>query len=88
MPLDTRHHRFKTKPVFPKEWALTEERQAELAEYREKAALLDQIQEPVDGLKQITEAFVKPEREMETLPGIDAHPSAARGKGRTVAVRR
>lgn len=74
--------------MFPKEWALTDERQAELAEYREKAALLDQRQEPVDGVKQIAEAFVKTEREMETLPGIDVHLSAARGKGRTVAVRR
>ncbi|KIN06609.1 hypothetical protein OIDMADRAFT_114216 [Oidiodendron maius Zn] len=92
VPLDTRHHTFKTKPKFPKEWVMTEERQKALAEYREKAAALDEHRmlqgQVVDGVQRIEEAYAKPQQVAETLTDIDALPRTGRAKGRTVAVRR
>lgn len=41
IPLDTRHHRVKPKPRFPKEWYLTRERRSELDEIRQKLAIED-----------------------------------------------
>lgn len=41
IPLDTRHHTFKTKPKFPREWRITPERQAQLEADRSKAARID-----------------------------------------------
>ena len=41
IPNDTRHHKIKTKPKFPLEWRLTEERKKELEAYREKVELLE-----------------------------------------------
>jgi hypothetical protein len=71
---------------------MTEERQAALAEYRETAAALDEQRmlqgQLVDGVRRIEEAFAKPERVAETLPGIDVALKTGRAKGRTVAVRR
>ncbi|KAJ3563044.1 hypothetical protein NPX13_g8338 [Xylaria arbuscula] len=45
VPLDTRHHTFKTKPKFPKEWRLTDERRKFLEDTRQKTLLLDQKKE-------------------------------------------
>lgn len=42
IPLDTRHHTFKTKPKFPREWRITPERQAQLDAGRAEALKLDQ----------------------------------------------
>ncbi|GAB1316262.1 37S ribosomal protein S24, mitochondrial [Madurella fahalii] len=42
VPLDTRHHKFKTRIKFPKEWYLTEERKKQLEEQRKQALLLDE----------------------------------------------
>jgi small subunit ribosomal protein S35 len=63
IPLDTRHHTFKVKPRFPKEWRLTEERRKELEDTRQKALLLDETKEAngalVDGDERI-QRLLKP----------------------------
>lgn len=41
IPLDSRHHRIKAKPRFPKEWYLTRERRSELDEIRQRLAIED-----------------------------------------------
>ncbi|KAF7529651.1 hypothetical protein G7054_g9794 [Neopestalotiopsis clavispora] len=65
VPLDTRHHKIKTKPKFPKQWYMTTERVKELESQREKALLLDQSKEDagslVDGTRTIETHFNKPE---------------------------
>lgn len=72
---------------------MTKERQAALAEYRQKLVANDQQRmlegQLVDGVKRIEEALATPAMAMaEALPGIDAPLKVGRGKGRTVAVRR
>jgi small subunit ribosomal protein S35 len=61
VPLDTRHHTFKVKPKFPKEWRMTEERRKFLEDTRQKALLLDQTKEEegtlIDGKAKITAFF-------------------------------
>ncbi|GAP83107.1 putative mitochondrial ribosomal small subunit component [Rosellinia necatrix] len=61
VPLDTRHHTFKVKPKFPKEWRMTEERRLFLEESRRKALLLDQAKEEdgtlIDGRERINGFF-------------------------------
>ncbi|CAK7213317.1 37S ribosomal protein S24, mitochondrial [Sporothrix curviconia] len=42
VPLDTRHHKFKYKPKFPREWRLTEARKEELKTLRAASFELDQ----------------------------------------------
>lgn len=49
IPLDTRHHEFKPKPRFPKEWRMSPERRKELDEYRQRAAIED-VQRAEGGL--------------------------------------
>ena len=70
---------------------MTEERQKALAEYREKAAALDEQRllqgQLVDGVKRIEDAYDKPQLVAETLAGIDAPLRSGRA-GRRVAVRR
>ncbi|KAI1113006.1 mitochondrial ribosomal subunit protein-domain-containing protein [Nemania sp. NC0429] len=65
VPLDTRHHTFKVKPKFPKEWRMTEERRQFLEDARQKALLLDQAKEEagtlVDGTKKIEVFFSAPQ---------------------------
>lgn len=41
MPLDLRHHTTKSKPKFPAEWRLTEERKKELEEIRARSLARD-----------------------------------------------
>ncbi|KAI0102750.1 mitochondrial ribosomal subunit protein-domain-containing protein [Nemania sp. FL0031] len=64
IPLDTRHHTFKVKPKFPKEWRMTEERRQFLEDTREKALLLDKTKEEagtlVDGEAKINLSFNPP----------------------------
>ncbi|KAI1745028.1 mitochondrial ribosomal subunit protein-domain-containing protein [Xylaria scruposa] len=64
VPLDTRHHTFKVKPKFPKEWRMTEERQRFLEDTRQKALLLDQAKEEegtlVNGAEKINAFFNPP----------------------------
>ncbi|KAK1762407.1 37S ribosomal protein S24, mitochondrial [Phialemonium atrogriseum] len=64
IPLDTRHHTFKTKPKFPKEWRLTPERRAELEALRQQSFLLDESKKNegalVDGSQRIQHALAPP----------------------------
>ncbi|KAI1121497.1 mitochondrial ribosomal subunit protein-domain-containing protein [Nemania abortiva] len=64
VPLDTRHHTFKVKPKFPKEWRMTEERRKFLEDTRRKSLLLDQAKEEagtlVDGEEKIKLFFNPP----------------------------
>lgn len=65
VPLDTRHHTFKVKPKFPKEWRMTKTRQQFLEDTRQKALLLDQAKEAagtlVDGEEKINLFFSAPQ---------------------------
>lgn len=45
IPLDTRHHKFKKKPKFPKEWRMTEERRKQLDAARQQAQITDKARE-------------------------------------------
>ncbi|KAK4142090.1 mitochondrial ribosomal subunit protein-domain-containing protein [Dichotomopilus funicola] len=61
IPLDTRHHKFKPKIRFPKDWHVTEERKKQLGTIREQALLLDESKRKegalVDGVRTIQEAL-------------------------------
>ncbi|TPX15841.1 uncharacterized protein E0L32_000175 [Thyridium curvatum] len=61
IPLDTRHHQFKNKPKFPKEWRMTEERKKELQAIRAQGFLADQKKEAegglIDGVQRIQEVL-------------------------------
>ncbi|EHL00067.1 putative 37S ribosomal protein S24, mitochondrial [Glarea lozoyensis 74030] len=58
VPLDTRHHTFKPRLRFPKEWAMTEERRQELVAQRqaqiERDAQLQELGHLVNGGKKIS----------------------------------
>lgn len=91
IPLDTRHHTFKTKPKYPKEWYLTRERKLELAAQRAQALELDKAKEAegklVDGVKSIDVHLappVKAKKEVlgkETLAEMVTANRARAGKG-------
>jgi small subunit ribosomal protein S35 len=57
IPLDLRHHKFKVKPKFPKEWFLTPERKKEIEAERQRSYQLDQDKKAngglIDDIKQI-----------------------------------
>ncbi|KAF2965669.1 hypothetical protein GQX73_g7871 [Xylaria multiplex] len=76
VPLDTRHHTFKVKPKFPKEWRMTEERRKFLEDTREKILLLDQKKEEegtlISGAEKI-EAFFNPPRSASKTPEMAHH---------------
>jgi len=92
IPLDTRHHIFKEKPKFPKEWRLTEERRAELeasrtfAKQRDEQRLLGGA--VVDGIKQIEEALAKPVQLKLPVAEMATVGKGKAAKGKRVAVRR
>ncbi|KAI0594616.1 mitochondrial ribosomal subunit protein-domain-containing protein [Biscogniauxia sp. FL1348] len=69
--LDTRHTKTRTKPQFPAEWRMTEERRKFLAEAREAALLIDQQKEKagnlIDGAQSIKN-FFEGEASRERLP--------------------
>ncbi|KAI0535345.1 mitochondrial ribosomal subunit protein-domain-containing protein [Xylaria digitata] len=71
VPLDTRHHTFKVKPKFPKEWRMTEERRKFLEDTRERNLLLDQKKEEegtlISGAEKI-EAFFNPPKPASQTP--------------------
>ncbi|KAI1778258.1 mitochondrial ribosomal protein [Hypoxylon cercidicola] len=62
VPLDTRHHKFKVKPKFPREWRMTEERRKFLDNTRHKSLLLDQTKEEagslISGKEKIEQFFI------------------------------
>ncbi|KAH8785471.1 mitochondrial ribosomal protein [Diaporthe sp. PMI_573] len=84
IPLDLRHHTFKVKPKFPKEWRLSEERVAQLAKHRRQAALADKIKQEegtlVDGISTIQKAFAtrKSKAEVPELVGAPRKAQAGR----------
>ncbi|KAI1081252.1 mitochondrial ribosomal subunit protein-domain-containing protein [Whalleya microplaca] len=82
VPLDTRHHVFKPKPKFPKEWRMTEERKKLIEETRQKALLLDQAKEEagqlVNGLETIDRVFNPTEAKLGEY--IRARPSLSPGR--------
>ncbi|KAI0833194.1 mitochondrial ribosomal protein [Hypoxylon sp. FL0890] len=61
IPLDTRHHTFKVKPKFPREWRMSEERRKFLDDTRQQSLLLDQKKEEagalVNGKEKIDQFF-------------------------------
>ncbi len=63
IPLDTRHHTFKVKPKFPKEWRMTDKRRKYLDEVRQQALLVDKAKEEqgalVDGPARIKQFLEK-----------------------------
>ncbi|KAF5018545.1 hypothetical protein F66182_9479 [Fusarium sp. NRRL 66182] len=63
IPLDTRHHKVKPKPRFPKEWRMSAKRRSELDGYRQRLALEDVERANngllIDGTQVIDEYLVK-----------------------------
>ncbi|KAL2273587.1 hypothetical protein FJTKL_04429 [Diaporthe vaccinii] len=84
IPLDLRHHTFKVKPKFPKEWRLSEKRVTELTRHRRQAALADKIKQEegtlVDGIETIQKAMAtrKAREEVPELVGVPRKPQAGR----------
>lgn len=74
IPLDTRHHTWKTKPKFPREWRMSEERQQKLHDIRKEAFLLDSGKQRngtlIDGVELIAASLSPRPREAvsELLP--------------------
>ncbi|KAL1903264.1 37S ribosomal protein S24, mitochondrial [Sporothrix stenoceras] len=70
IPLDTRHHKFKYKPKFPREWRMTKERAKELEAFRRESFELDQQMvtegKLVDGAERIAAALAIPARKAMT----------------------
>ncbi|KAL3424308.1 37s ribosomal protein [Phlyctema vagabunda] len=82
IPLDTRHHVFKTKPKFPKEWRMTPERRAEVEAYRQAVIAKEQQNElagaTVDGIGNIKRVLAA-----QAAPPKTAVPEmVVAGKGR------
>lgn len=73
VPLDTRHHHFKVKPKFPREWRMTEERRRFLDDMRQKSLLLDQTREEagslISGTEKIEQFFSAPRPEARERVG-------------------
>jgi small subunit ribosomal protein S35 len=62
--LDTRHHKFTSKPKFPKEWRLTPERKQQLEAMRQEALIRDETKRRegtlIDGVSRIQQALAAP----------------------------
>lgn len=91
IPLDTRHHTFKTKPKFPREWRITPARQAELEAGRKQAVQLDQ-EKAASGLLVDGVALIQSAHEQAALLAsktLIEEPAMAKGKGgKKLSVRR
>ncbi|KAI1211739.1 mitochondrial ribosomal protein [Annulohypoxylon truncatum] len=63
IPLDTRHHTCKTKPKFPREWRMSEDRRKFLEDTRQQSLLLDQTKEEagslINGKDRIEQFFIE-----------------------------
>lgn len=61
IPLDLRHHKFRVKPKFPREWRMSDERVAQIEAYREETKLLEDLKKQdgtlVDGVAIINKAI-------------------------------
>ncbi|KAK1983504.1 mitochondrial ribosomal subunit protein-domain-containing protein [Colletotrichum cereale] len=82
IPLDTRHHVFKNKPKFPKEWRMTEERRLELDNLRLRTLEIEASRQEdgqvVDGTAKIEEALATLEAKASEEA---AQPVGVRGRG-------
>ncbi|KKA30647.1 hypothetical protein TD95_004207 [Thielaviopsis punctulata] len=62
IPLDTRHHKFVSNPKWPKEWTLTKDRRAALADIRKATAQVEAAKEKagllVDGVEKIEKHLI------------------------------
>lgn len=69
IPLDTRHHKFKPKIKFPREWYVTEERKKQLEAQRKHSLLLDEQKRQsgglVDGAEIIQQALLTMKQPVE-----------------------
>jgi len=90
IPLDTRHHEFKVKPKFPKEWRLTPERKQQLEAIRQQALLTDELKKRegtlIDGATRIQQALAAPpkrvlEQKVAELIAVGPRPSRSRSMG-------
>ncbi|KAI1179259.1 mitochondrial ribosomal subunit protein-domain-containing protein [Nemania sp. FL0916] len=85
IPLDTRHHTFKVKPRFPKEWRMTDERRKSIDDARLEAKALDQKKEKlgalVDGQQKI-EMFFYPNRFKARVRAAQPEMAHVRAGGR------
>lgn len=90
VPLDTRHHEFKVRPKFPKEWRLTPERKQQLEEMRKQALLQDEMKRRegalIDGATRIQQALAGPpkkvlEDKVAELVAAGPRPSRSRSMG-------
>ncbi|KAJ4396491.1 37S ribosomal protein S24, mitochondrial [Gnomoniopsis smithogilvyi] len=81
VPLDLRHHKFKAKPKFPKEWRMSEERMQEIVSYRKETKRLEQAKQAegklIDGLKVIEKAHAS-RTAAESVPLLVAASSRQR----------
>ncbi|OTA96425.1 hypothetical protein M434DRAFT_118615 [Hypoxylon sp. CO27-5] len=86
IPLDTRHHTFKVKPKFPREWRMSEERRKFLDDTRQKSLLLDQTKEEagalINGKEKIDQFFSAPKPQNKVPDFIKARSTRPLLKGR------
>ncbi|KAI1418725.1 mitochondrial ribosomal protein [Hypoxylon sp. FL1857] len=86
IPLDTRHHTFKVKPKFPREWRMSEERRKFLDDTRQKSLLLDQAKEEagslINGKEKIDQFFSAPRPQEKVPEFIRAQSSRLLSRGR------
>ncbi|KAK2056572.1 mitochondrial ribosomal protein [Colletotrichum caudatum] len=89
IPLDTRHHVFKNKPKFPKEWRMTEERRKELHAFRMRTLEIDAVKREdgllVDGTRKIEQALAAAQASKDTAQLVS---SRSRGAGKQKSARR
>ncbi|KAK2040235.1 mitochondrial ribosomal protein [Colletotrichum somersetense] len=89
IPLDTRHHVFKKKPEFPKEWRMTKERRKELDAFRMRALRIDANKRDggllVDGTKKIEQALAAAQASEDAAQLVS---SRSRGAGKQKSARR
>ncbi|KAK0701481.1 mitochondrial ribosomal subunit protein-domain-containing protein [Apiosordaria backusii] len=69
IPLDTRHHKFKNIPKYPKEWYMSEQRKNELLAQREESLKVDmkkrRAHDLIDGVKLIQQGVLSAVKEKE-----------------------
>lgn len=84
VPLDTRHHKFKVRPKFPREWRMTEERRKFLDDTRHKSQLLDLTKEEagslISGKERIEQFFSTLSRKDQERVGVRLNRPITRGR--------
>lgn len=84
VPLDTRHHKAKIRPKFPREWIMTAERKKELEEKRRMKMLeeAERVEQDriVNGIRMIEAATGRDVKKEEAAMGAVARQALPRGK--------